>query len=86
MTSQKKLSRKTKKLPDFVVRAERAMRRVARQLKRESATMGTPLVFGSDGKVQYVYFAFDKKNPRKIVERRRVTLKTFRRGKRKSCK
>ena len=81
MTSQKKLSRKTKKLPDFVVRAERAMRRVARQLKRESATLGTPLVLGDDNKIQHVYFAFDKKNPRKIVERRRVTLKRLGRKK-----
>jgi hypothetical protein len=42
-------------LPEFVLAAERAFRRVARKLREEHAKSGLPLVLGDGDKVRYVY-------------------------------
>lgn len=47
-----KATRKKAALPEFVVRAERAMRRVARKLRAESRALGLPLLVWEDGKVK----------------------------------
>jgi hypothetical protein len=46
--------RKTNKAPAFVARAERAFRRVARQLRAENARLGLPLVLGEKGQARLV--------------------------------
>jgi hypothetical protein len=46
--------RKVNKAPAFVTRAERAFRRVARQLRAENARLGLPLVLGEKGHVRLV--------------------------------
>ncbi|HEX4341807.1 MAG TPA: hypothetical protein VH255_00350 [Verrucomicrobiae bacterium] len=56
---------------DFVARAERAFRRVARQPRAEHARLGLPLVFGDGGKVKLVYVDEKAKKPVKHVKRKR---------------
>lgn len=63
------------KKDDFTAPARRAFRRVARQLRAESAKFGTPLVFGENGKVCLAYFALDKDSGSKLVFNRTITLK-----------
>jgi hypothetical protein len=46
--------RKANKAPAFVARAERAFRRVARQLRAENARLGLPLILGEKGQVRLV--------------------------------
>jgi hypothetical protein len=46
--------RKADKAPAFVARAERAFRRVARELRAENARLGLPLVLGEKGQVRFV--------------------------------
>jgi len=46
--------RKVNKAPAFVARAERAFRRVARQLRAENARLGLPLILGKKGQVRLV--------------------------------
>ena len=46
--------RKANKSPAFVARAERAFRRVARQLRAENARLGLPLILGEKGQVRHV--------------------------------
>jgi len=46
--------RKTDKAPAFVARAERAFRRVARQLRAENAKLGLPLILGEKSQVRLV--------------------------------
>jgi hypothetical protein len=46
--------RKANKAPAFVARAERAFRRVARQLRAENARLGLPLVLGEKGQVRLI--------------------------------
>lgn len=43
---------KTAKVPAFVVRAERAFRRVARQVRAEHAELNLPLIGGGKTKVR----------------------------------
>ena len=43
---------KTAKVPAFVVRAERAFRRVARQVRAEHAALNLPLIGGGKSKVR----------------------------------
>jgi hypothetical protein len=57
-----------RKLDDFIIRAERAFRRVARQLRAEHAKLGLPLVFCDAEKVKLV--SVDKKS-NKYVKRKR---------------
>ena len=45
---------KSRKAPAFVARAERAVRRVARQLRAENARLGLPLILGEKGHVRLV--------------------------------
>jgi len=66
---------KTAKVPDFVRRAERAFRRVAKNLRLESAMTGTPLVLGRNGRVCFEYYGFANNSSRKVVLRRAITLK-----------
>jgi hypothetical protein len=49
---------KTAKVPDFVLRAERAFRRVAKNLRLESAMTGIPLVLGRNGRACFEYYGF----------------------------
>jgi hypothetical protein len=49
-----KRNRKQTKEDDFIAPAERAFRRVARQLRAENAKLGLPLVFGENGRVRLV--------------------------------
>ena len=44
-----------RKEDDFIAPAKRAFRRVARQIRAESAKSGLPLVFGDNGKVRLEY-------------------------------
>jgi hypothetical protein len=44
-----------RKLDDFIAPAQRAFRRVARQLRAEHARLGLPLVLGDKGKVKLVH-------------------------------
>ena len=44
-------SRKANKTPAFVTRAERAMRRVAQNVKTQNRSLGLPLIVWQDGKV-----------------------------------
>jgi hypothetical protein len=44
-------SRKPRKAPPFVARAERAMRRAAHNVKTQHRALGLPVVVWQDGKV-----------------------------------
>jgi hypothetical protein len=44
-------SRKLPKVPIFVLRAERAMRRVAYNVKTQNRALGLPIIEWQDGKV-----------------------------------
>jgi hypothetical protein len=64
------------KQDDFTAPARRAFRRVARQLRAESAKFGTPLVFGENGKVRLAYFTLDKDRALgKLIFNRTITVK-----------
>jgi hypothetical protein len=43
-----------RKTDDFIAPAQRAFRRVARQIRTEHAKLGLPLIFGNKGKVRLV--------------------------------
>ena len=43
-----------RKKDDFIAPAQRAFRRVARQLRAEHARLGLPLIFGDNGRVRLV--------------------------------
>jgi hypothetical protein len=42
---------KSPKVPPFVLRAERAMRRAARNVRKQNRAMNLPLIVWQDGKV-----------------------------------
>lgn len=44
-------ARKTAKAPAFVVRAERALRRAAHNVKTQNRSLGLPIIVWQDGKV-----------------------------------
>jgi hypothetical protein len=44
-------SRKTSKIPSFVLKAERAFRRAARNVETESRAHGLPVIVWKDGKI-----------------------------------
>jgi len=66
---------KTAKVPDFIRSAERAFRRVAKNLRLESAMTGRPLVVGRNGRACYEYYGFANIRSRKVVLRRTTMLK-----------
>ena len=48
---KKKKSRKQPKLPEFVVRAERALRRAVRKVRARNRALGLPMIVWENGKV-----------------------------------
>ncbi len=62
---------KTAKVPDFVQRAERAFRRVVKNLRLESAMTGIPLVLGRNGRAYFEYYGFANNSSRKVILQRR---------------
>jgi hypothetical protein len=62
------------KAPAFVIRAERAFRRVARQLRAENARLGLPLVLGEKGHVRLVRARL-KQHAGKLVLNRSIRRK-----------
>ena len=69
---------KAAKVPEFIRRAERAFRRVAKNLRLESAMTGRPLVVGKNGRTCYEYYGFANIRSRKVVLRRTTMLKDAR--------
>ncbi len=45
------MNKKPAKTPDFVLRAECALRRAARNVREENRRLGLPLIIWQDGKV-----------------------------------
>ena len=44
---------KSRRIPAFVARAERAMRRAARNVRKEHRALGLPIIVWENGKVVY---------------------------------
>jgi len=44
-------TRKARKVPAFVARAERALRRAAHNVKTQNRALGLPVIVGQNGKV-----------------------------------
>lgn len=51
MKTNRPIRRKTAKTPAFVVRAERAMRRAARNVQAQNRALNLPIIVWEDGKV-----------------------------------
>jgi len=50
-TKGKKRTRKSRKTPDFVLRGERAFRRVAKKVRAENRALNLPLILWENGKM-----------------------------------
>ncbi|MFO1458821.1 MAG: hypothetical protein U1G08_05380 [Verrucomicrobiota bacterium] len=51
MKTKRSIRRKTAKTPVFVLRAERAMRRAAKNVHAQSRALNLPIIVWQDGKV-----------------------------------